>query len=510
MQENTNDFSVPAERDYAETGSLTALIEGVLPALEKFMLFEGVEKTARQKGQWSALLDEPLPKQGVGAQGVMEILRDVVIPNGVRLGHPGFSGWIGTSTTTVPATTTFASLVSGPGYQGIQAYNLLEALALRWLAQLVGIPGSYQGLFTSGGSVANLVGLGAARQYAAERLGIDAAYQGVAALPKPRIYASKEVHHVVMRAAGILGLGRNALYLLPTDKSMCMDVGELSKQLKRDRLAGYTPVAVIANAGTVNTGAIDPLPQLADFCKNEGIWLHVDGAYGLLGVLDPRIAHLYGDLAAADSLVLDPHKWLAAPIGCGAAFVRDSNLLGRAFTLESAAYIEESQPDYQKDEVITSQFDDFGYVYHHFGVEQSAPARGAQVWSILKEVGEEGIRARVYRHNSFARFLAERVQQAPSLELMAPVTLSICCFRYVPPALQEQRDAKTSELLNQLNRAILARVRARGRCIPSATFVNGNYVIRPCFINPRTTLAEVEALAEEVETCGAALWNEVV
>ncbi len=250
----------------------------------------------------------------------------------------------------------------------------------------------------------------------------------------------------------------------------------------------------------MNTGAVDPIPELAALCRESGIWLHVDGAYGLLGVLDPHVAPLYGDLTEADSLVIDPHKWLAAPIGCGAVFVRDGRLLGRAFTLESAAYVEESQPNYAEGVPLTSQFDDFGYLFHHFGVEQSAPSRGVQVWAILKEIGREGIQARICRHNGYARHLAQRVQSSSMLELMAPVTLSICCFRYVPSPLQGRTDHEAVELLNRLNREVLARVRARGRSVPSATTIRGAFVIRPCYINPRTTLTDVEA-------CGAEAWS---
>ena len=495
------------QTDDAETGDLTEAIETLLPALEQFLQFTGAERTARERAIWTAQLDEALPQTGAGPETVLALLRDVVIPNGVRLGTPGFSGWVATMPTTLPAAANFAGVIAGSAYQCIQAFNLLEAQALRWLEELIGLPTTYQGLFTSGGSVANLVGLGAARQHAAERLGLDPARDGIQALPHPRIYASTEVHHVVYRAAAVLGLGRRAVVHIPTDEALRLDVAALRTQLRQDQAAGYTPIAVVANAGTVNTGAVDPLPELGKLCQEQNIWLHIDGAYGLPGVLDPRTAPLYGDLRMADSLVLDPHKWLATPIGCGAVFVRDGKLLGRAFTLEAAAYVEESQPVYAEDAPLGSQFDDFGYLFHHFGVEQSAPSRGVQVWAILKEIGAQGVRARICRHNGYARHLAERVQYSPCLELMAPVTLSICCFRYVPAALHGRTDEQAMTILNQLNREVLARVRARGRCIPSATTVHGAFVIRPCYINPRTTLADVDALVDEVESCGAEAWQ---
>jgi glutamate/tyrosine decarboxylase-like PLP-dependent enzyme len=474
--------------------------------LEQFLRFDPPEQTAQQRATWIAQLDEPLPQVGAGAGAVLELLRDVVIPHGIRIGAPGFSGWVTTMPTTIPVAANLAAVVAGAGYQCIQSFNFLEAQALSWLAELVGLPPTYQGLFTSGGSVANLVGLGAARQQAAERLGLDPARDGLETLPKPRIYASTEVHHVVYRAAAVLGLGRRAVVTIPTDEALRLDVVALADRLRQDRAAGCAPVAVVANAGTVNTGAVDPIPDLGKFCREEEVWLHVDGAYGLLGVLDPRAAPWYGDLSVADSLTIDPHKWLAAPIGCGAVFVRDGGLLGRAFTLESAAYIEGSQPGYAEAGPLTSQFDAFGYLFHHFGVEQSAPSRGVQVWAILKELGVEGVRARICRHNSYAHHLAERVQASPVLELLAPVTLSICCFRYVPSALRGRRDTEATETINHLNRAVLKQIRARGRCVPSATTIGGVFAIRPCYINPRTTLADVDVLVEEAEACGAEVW----
>lgn len=493
-------------REYAATDNLTSAVEMLLPALEQFIRFDQPERTALQRASWSAQLDEALPQMGSGPQAVLRQLHDVVIPNGLRAGDPGFSGWVATMPTTIPAAAHLASALSGPLCVAVQSYNVLENLALRWLRELVSLPPTYQGIFTSGGSVANLIGLGAARQYAFERCGIDPARDGVSSLPNPRIYASNQVHHVTYRAAAVLGLGRSAVVTIPTDETFRIDIAMLKEQLEQDCANGCTPVAIVASAGTINTGAIDPLPELGALCREKEIWLHVDGAYGLLGVLDPEVSHLYGDLSACNSLVVDPHKWLATSMGCGAVYVRDGKLLERAFTLEPAVYIEESQPIYANDTPITSQFDDFGYVFHNFSVEHSLPSRGVEVWAVLKEIGVEGVKARICRHNQYARYLAERVKESPNLELVAPVTLSACCFRYVPSELRGRRDLEATEILNQLNREVLRRIRERGRVIPSATVLHGSFVIRACFINPRTTLANVDAHAAEVEVCGTEVW----
>lgn len=492
-------------QDDALVDDLALAIEKLLPALEDFLRFDRPERTAIERPVWSAALDEPLPISGAGAEAVLALLREIVIPHGLRVGAPGFSGWVATMPTTIPAATHLAAILAGPLCVGVQSFNLLESLSIHWLGELLGLPRSFKGVFTAGGSLANLVGLGAARQHAGEVRGTNPSRDGLAGLPQPRIYTSSEVHHCVHRAAAVLGFGRQAVVTLPTDDGLRMDVDALRRQLRHDLAQGYTPIAVVATAGTTGTGAIDPLPQLAALCREEGIWLHVDGAYGLLGIVDPEVAPLYGDLGAADSLVVGPSKWLATTMGYGCAFVRDGSLLERAFTLQDAVYLEGSQPIYETDSPITSQFDDFGYSFHHLGVEHSLPSRGVEVWAVLKEIGADGVKARVRRHNQYARYLAARIQASDDLALMAPVTLSTCCFRYVPMQLRQRTDQAT-ELLNQLNRAVLTKMRAWGRCMPSATMVGDDFVLRSCFVNPRTTLADIDALADEAQACGLEAW----
>jgi aromatic-L-amino-acid decarboxylase len=481
--------------DAAETGRLRASLERLLPSLERFGRFEGQDRAARDRAVWQAALERPLPKEGAGLDRLLEELSEVVVPYGERIGAPGFSGWVVNAPTTAGIAASLAANVAGSQRWSVQSFNYLEELGLRWLAELLGLPATWQGVFVSGGSVANLIGLGAARQHAYEQLGIDPARDGIAGAPVLRIYGCEEVHHCVLRAAGVLGIGRRNVVSLPPAPDGRADVAALRAAIEADRRLGVLPLAVVASAGTVNTGVIDPISELADLAEEHGTWLHVDGAYGLWGRLDERVADQYAGLERAASTAVDPHKWLATPVGVGAAFVRDRGVLGRAFTQEPAAYIEGAAHD---DVDAVSPFDSLGIPFHDYTIELSAPSRGALVWAALREIGAAGMRDRVVRHNTFARRLAALVEADERLELALPPTLSICCFRYVAPGLD-------GPALDVLNARIAAALRADGQVIPSTTTVGGRYVIRPCFLNPRSVASDVDLLAGEVRRHGDAL-----
>ena len=489
-----------------EASRITGLgdaIGAVAPALDAFVDDAANALPPDARSEWLPQIDLPLPQEGAGPDEVLRLLREVVIPNGLRIGAGGFSGWVTTAPTVVPAVAALSASVAGTQRYWLQPYHELEGIALRWLRELFGLPHGHEGLFVSGGSVANLAALGAARQQAGERLGIDPSRDGVASLPKPRLYASSEIHHVVHRAAAVLGLGRASVVELPVDDGYRLDVAALRERLVADRAAGCTPIAVAASAGTVNTGAVDPIAEIVEACREHDVWLHVDGAYGLPGMLDPDAAPLFEGVSEADSLAVDPHKWLATGVGCGAVFVRDRALLGRAFSPGDAEYLEAPAPEAID---ARSQFADFGTPYFHYGVEQTAQSRGVLVWAALLEVGAEGFAARVRRHNRFARTIAERAEASPTLELLAPQTLSIVCFRYAPPDAPSGPERDT--VLNALNREILRCVQERGRSAPSGTELRGRFAIRPCIINPRTSAADVDALLEDIETCGNEIWQQ--
>jgi aromatic-L-amino-acid decarboxylase len=356
-----------------------------------------------------------------------------------------------------------------------------------------------QGVYSSGGSVANLLALGAARQFAFEKIGHDAGADGVS---KPvRIYASAESHHTILRSAGVLGLGRRAIQAIPCDSQGCMRIDALLESLERDRKAGLVQMAIVANAGTTNTGAIDPLQAIGEIARARGIWFHVDGAYGLPGILDERIRPLYKGLELADSVIVDPHKWLGAAVGVAATFVRDRRMLYRTFTQEPADYLEgtvQQEPDATPE--FAHSLDDFGVPYFDYGVELSAPCRGVVVWALIREIGVEGMSLRIKRHNDMATYIAKAAKEHPHLELMLKPTLSICCFRFVAPGIAD---------LDAFNRRLHRRLIRENENMPSTTQVNGKLALRPCFVGARAHQAHAESLVRDVLRIGKQLTLEM-
>ena len=483
-----------------ESASITDIdkaINALLPSLVEFTEFEGADR-AVPRSAWLDLIDEPLPQTGAGLEEVLRLLKDVVVKRGLRTGHPGFSGWVTTTPTTIGVVADLAQTVASAQRWWVHPGNYIDSMAVEWMIELLGFPKTFVGQFTSGGSTANLVGLGAARQHAGEQLGIDAAHDGVSAIPSPRIYTSVQVHHVMGRSLGILGLGRGNVRSIPLASNRRIDLDMLRTTIEQDIAAGATPIAVVGNAGDVNTGVVDPLGPMAAVAREFGIWFHVDGAYGGFGLLDERVRDLYGDPGEYDSFAVDPHKWLAAPVGTGLVICRDGDLLGRSFAVETGAYDREFEHQDFDEREPESLWESMGRGTPDWGVDFSTPSRGIAVWAILKEIGAAGVRERIVRHNDCARLVADRATESEELELMADPELSIACFRYL-------REGLSGTDLDQFNERILEELRRRGSSLPSGTWLDGRFAIRPCFINPRSGLDDAARLVDEVIEIGRTL-----
>jgi aromatic-L-amino-acid decarboxylase len=311
----------------SQTDNLGQYLSRIGIALDVFL--EGGHGDAMtRRNDWSTALDGPLPLQGIGSEGVIEELERFVIPNGARLSEPGFWGWITAGPGTVPVVASLAATVASPQRGTLTAFNHLEELSLDWLAQLCGLSSKMKGVYSSGGSVANLVALGAARQWSLEQVGIDPAADGLDST-RVALYSSSEAHHTIMRSAGVLGLGRRNVRQIPTDDHQRIDVSALERAMTADAEVGIVPIAVVATAGTTNTGTIDPLRACGELARHYGAWFHVDGAYGLPGILD-ELASPPPMFATGRSCIAHSHRnrrriWRApsaTPLTCASRSIR--------------------------------------------------------------------------------------------------------------------------------------------------------------------------------------------
>ena len=354
----------------------------------------------------------------------------------------------------------------------------LEAVAVDWLKELFDLPANWGGVLTTGATMANFTGLAAARRWWAGRHGIDVDAAGFFDLPQAPVFSSGYIHSSAIKAIGMLGLGRETVRTFAQD-----DAGRLDRDGLEGALQGLdgAPAILIGNAGEVNAGDFDPIDELADLAERYGAWLHVDGAFGLFARLTPRTAGLVAGIERAHSVIADGHKWLNVPYDCGFAFVRDSAELERSFGLAAAYLPSDDKPN-------------FGYR----GPEASRRARALAVWATLRAYGRSGYREMVERHLDLAQRLAERVEEAPDLELLAPVQLNIVCFRFNPPGAEESE-------LNDLNERLGEAVLADGRVYAGTTVYEGRTALRPAIVNWRTREADVDLLVDVVRELGQRL-----
>ncbi len=424
------------------------------------------------------LAGQQLPESGRPLADLLADVRDRVLPYPMGNGHPRFFGWVNSAPSPAgvlvePLAAALNPSCAGGDHAGV----LLERAVVRWLAELVGFPHRPGGgLLTSGTSMATIICLAAARQRAARADGWDVRADGLAGRPPFTVYASAEGHSCLRKAAELLGLGTRSLRMVPVDRGYRMDPAALRDMIEADRAAGARPFFVAASAGTVNTGAVDPLDGIAGIAAEQGVWFHVDGAYGALGVLARDAAPEFVGLELADSLALDPHKWLGVPVDCGCALFADRSHARDAFSLV---------PAYLRDEGA----DDLGW-FAEYGPEQTRPFRALRAWATMSHLGRDGIVRLVDRTTSMARTLAAMIEKAPDFELLAPVVNSIVAFRYRPPGRTDR--------LDEINRAVPGAVQRAGRAFLTGTTLCGTEALRACLLNPATTEADLTVLLDEI------------
>jgi glutamate/tyrosine decarboxylase-like PLP-dependent enzyme len=405
-------------------------------------------------------------------------------------GHPRFFGYICGAGAPLGA---LGDLLAATLNQNVSGWALsplaheLEAQAIAWLAELVGYPAG-GGLFVTGGNAANFLPVLLARH---RRFGPVVRSAGVAACPPGRIYVSTECHTWIQKAADLYGLGTDAIAWIPVDAAQRIDVAALRDALERDRRAGQVALCIVGTAGTVSTGAVDPLGALAELAAAYGAWFHVDGSYGAAAALLEDPPAELAALAQADSVAVDAHKWFYAPYDVAATLVRDPAALAATF-----AY----QPPYYAGKI---QRLDGIHSYNAMGPDNSRGFRALKVWLVLQQVGRAGYRALIRHDARMARQLADEVAADPRLELVTR-SLGITTFRYVPPGPRPDE-----AYLQRLNTALVLAIQASGRAFVSHAFVGELFVIRACVVNFRTTAADITALTELVVELGARLHAEL-
>jgi len=436
-------------------------------------------------------LDGPLPEQGTAAGPLLADIAAGLFAHSLFNAHPRFYGYITASPAPIGILGDFlaSALNANVGARVLSpAATELEAQTIRWIAELIGYPGSCGGLMVSGGNMANLVCFWAAR---AARAGWDVRQQGLLADgARPlRVYASAETHTWIQKAADLSGLGTAAIRWIPALADQRMDVAALERAIAADVAAGDRPLLVVGTAGSVSTGAVDPLPAIAAVCRAHGAWFHVDGAYGGFAAASAEAPADLAGLAEADSIAVDPHKWLYAPLEAGCALVRDAEHLRAAFAYHP--------PYYHFEERVTNYVD--------FGPQNSRGFRALKVWLALRQVGAAGYRAMITDDIRLARRLADVVAAQPELEPTSQA-LSITTFRFVPADLRPRAvEPPVASYLDDLNKELLDRLQRGGELFVSNAVLAGRYVLRACLVNFHTDDADIDAIPEIVLRVGRAV-----
>jgi aromatic-L-amino-acid decarboxylase len=436
-------------------------------------------------------LSGPLPESGTDPGVLLEQTARLLFEHSLFNAHPRFFGYITASPAPIGM---LGDLLAAAVNPNVGAWTLspaateIEAQTVRWIASFLGYPEGCGGLLVSGGNMANVVCFLAARAASAEW---DIRERGVAdERSRPlRVYGSAETHTWIQKAADISGLGTASIRWIGTDRDQRMDVSALRRQIESDRAAGDVPCMVVGTAGSVSTGAIDPLREIAALCQEHDVWFHVDGAYGGFAAAVPDAPAELRALALADSVAVDPHKWLYAPLEAGCALVRDPARLRAAFAYHP--------PYYHFNEQATNYVD--------YGPQNSRGFRALKVWLALRQVGASGYRQMIADDMRLSRAMADAVQRCDELELMTQA-LSITTFRYVPRDLRSQIGEATAEQhLDALNRALLDRLQREGEVFVSNAVIGSRYALRACIVNFHTTRADVDATIDIAARVGRAV-----
>jgi glutamate/tyrosine decarboxylase-like PLP-dependent enzyme len=452
-------------------------------------------RTAHDRPAWrpvpaaiSQRLEQAAPRGPSDPAEVYEEFRRDILPYPMNTAHPRFWAWYMGSGTVIGALADLLASALNPNLGGgNHVAPLVEKQVIGWVREMVGFPADSSGLLTSGGSMANFTALTVARNTNA---GYDVRHTGVAAAPGPlTAYASTEVHSCNPKAIETLGLGSGGLRLIPVRDDYTLDLEALRRRVASDRAEGCIPFCVIATAGTINTGAVDDMDAIADFCSSEGLWFHVDGAIGAVAVLADNVHDQLAGMERADSIALDLHKWMHIPFEAGCVIVRDRAAHRDAFALV---------PEYLQREADGRGMASGRLWFSDYGLQLTRQFRALKVWMSIKEHGLDRFGRMIARNVEQAAYLGDLIEAADQLELTAPIGLDIVCFRFNPGGLDV-------ESLNRLNQDILVELQESGVAAPSYTTLNGSYCLRVAISNHRSRLEDFDLLVREVRRIGRQL-----
>jgi aromatic-L-amino-acid decarboxylase len=435
-------------------------------------------------------LNGPLPEQGDDPEALLERTVQLLRDHSLFNGHPRFFGYITAAPAPIGILADFLASAVNPNVGAwilSPAATEIESQTIRWIAELIGYPAGGGGVLVSGGNMANIVAFLAARAAKPEWQIREKGMAGVDG-PSLRVYASAETHTWIQKAADLSGLGTNAIRWIPTDTELRMRVANLRRAIERDIASGDVPLLVVGTAGSVSTGAVDPLSDIAAVCREHGAWFHVDGAYGGFAAKVPEAPADLGGLRDADSVAVDPHKWLYAPLEAGCTLVRNAEHLRQAFSYRPAYY----------------HFEERATNYVDYGPQNSRGFRALKVWLALRHAGAAGYRRMISDDILLSRQMAAAINRHPELEAFTQ-SLSITTFRYVPADLRTHLgNAAVETYLNTLNEELLDRLQRGGEVFVSNAVIGGRYALRACIVNFHTTAGDVTEVPEIVAGLGRA------
>jgi glutamate/tyrosine decarboxylase-like PLP-dependent enzyme len=425
-------------------------------------------------------LDSKLPVKGTDFDSLLKVFRDTIVPFSRQNAHPHMFGYVQSPGTPIAA---FADLLASTLNANLTIWRSapapveLERLTIDWIRQILGFPAEAGGLFVSGGSMANLAALAAARQTKEHLLG------------RLRMYASSATHFSITKAAALLGIGRENVQHVAVDEHFKMRMDDLVAKITADLEAGYVPFCVVANAGTVDTGAVDPLRQIRDVADRFQLWMHVDGSYGAFAILAQSARKLFIGMEQADSIALDPHKWLYLPVDVGCVIYRDPEIARAAFAHEA---------EYTR---MFGEKEDEAFVCWDYGPELSRRFRALKVWMLLKGVGLDRLSEAIESNLACARHVESMIRASDDFEMVAPVELSVFCFRHVPVQLSNE----SPEAIDAFNERLLVALQRDGSSYLSNATLGGRFALRGCVLNYRTTLRDMEILLDDLRRVAKSL-----